>query len=249
MNDRDTTKQLLEAQAKYDELLSEKEALTSDYNELYETYEAMYSDYTSSLEYVSQCETTIQQLNEVVDELDEQAKSLATSNEEYYQTIQQYEQREELFDKYEYAIERTNGTRTDITYEQLINLEELTAEKNVDTDLVLSICMVESNGIEDAKNPISTARGYGQFLASSGKYVYEDIMEAGVYDHSYALNGDTNFTMMVYYLDYLEDKFSGNLYKCIEFYRGRDGEILEDYMEKINSFLNNSSKSIASLNS
>ena len=226
---------------------SELEEIKTEYVALYNTYENMYDDYIEMTEYKLECEETIQGLNEVVTELDEQNKSLVASNEEYYQTIQIYEQREELFDKYEYAIKRTDGSRTDITYDQLLNVETLSEEKKVDTDLVLSIAMVESNGKEKATNAESTARGYGQFLAATARFVYEDIMEAGTYSHEMAFNGNINFKMMVNYLDHL-DSIHHDLIASIRNYRGEGGDILIGYISKIDGFLSNKGKSIEKLN-
>ena len=77
---------------------------------------------------------------------------------------------EELFDKYEYAIIDKYENRTDITYEQILTLEDLVKEYPInDTDLILSIIMTESRGIETAQNSESTAKGYGQLLNSTAK--------------------------------------------------------------------------------
>ena len=220
--------------------------LRDQYTTLYESYSKMYTEYMGNLNYSRKCEETIAGLSETVEELDQQNISLVKSNDEYFNLIQQYEEREELFDKYEYAIQRTNGTRTDITYDQLKTLELLAEEKDVDTDLVLSITMVESSGIEDAVSTESTARGYGQILAGTGKMVYEKLMKEGKYNHDYALNGNTNLRMMVYYLRYLEDN-NITMYATIKGYRGEGGSILDDYIVKINNYLKYSGKSVSTL--
>lgn len=239
---------LAEVEADYNKLESDNLALINQYNELYATYDGLYTEYVTNVEYAYSCEDTIIGLNELVNELDEQSQSLAESNEEYYQTIQQYQQREELFDKYEYCIIRQDeGTRTDITYDQLINLEEVAEEKNIDVDLVLSICMVESDGDETCTSTTSTARGYGQFLSGTGKFVYEDLMNGDSYNHSMALDGDTNLEMMVYYLDYLIDKNNGNLYASLKNYRGKGGNVLTNYIKRIDSYLSSTGKSVASI--
>ena len=230
----------------YSALIEEHNTLQDEYTSLYENYSKMYEEYVSNIKYSQRCEENISKLSEVIDELNNQNVSLVQSNDEYFNLIQQYEQREELFDKYEYAIIRTNGTRTDITYDQLINLELLAEEKEIDTDLVLSIAMVESSGTEDACNNSSSARGYGQIVYGTGKMVYEKIMNEGKYNHDYALDGDTNFKMMVNYLRYLEDNNS-SIYTTIRGYRGEGGSILDSYIRKINNYLSHSGKSIATL--
>lgn len=231
--------QLLDIQDKYMSLMTE-------YQLLRESYDQMYNDYVAIVDYAEDLETNIASLTELTTELDEQSKSLAASNQEYYERIQVYEQREELFDKYEYAIVRSDGSRTDITYDQLIEVEEFEEVKGVDADLVLSIAMVESQGTEKICNAKSSARGYGQILAGTGEYVYENLMCQGKYDHSYALNGDTNLAMMVYYLEYL-GKNNSTMTGVIQGYRGEGEEILYDYMDKINGYLAKTGQSLASL--
>lgn len=232
----------------YDQLNDKYESLTNQYDNLYESYDGIYNEYMNNINYANKCQDNIVKLNELVQELTEQSNSLVQSNDEYFALIQQYEQREELFDKYEYAIMRTNGTRTDITYDQLINLEQVAEEKDIDVDLVLSISMVESEGTEKVCNSSSTARGYGQILNTTGKFIYEKIMNKGTYNHDYALNGYTNFEMMVNYLRYLENTNGSNLYATIRNYRGEGGSVLSSYIRKIDNYLENCGKSIASLN-
>lgn len=233
--------------SKYKTLANEYLTLQNEYTVLYESYSEMYGEYVSNIEYAEKCQDNIAKLAETVEELNSQNVSLVESNEQYFNLIQQYEQREELFDKYEYAIVRTNGTRTDITYDQLINLESVAEEKDIDIDLVLSIAMVESSGTENAVNSASSARGYGQIVQGTGKMVYEKIMKEGKYNHDYALDGDTNFKMMVHYLRYLEDNNSSNMYATIRGYRGEGGSILDSYIRKIDNYLSHSGKSVATL--
>lgn len=241
-------KEYINMAEKYEATLTDYLVLSDQYEKLYTEYEAMCEEYNSNIYYTKDCEEAITDLSILVDDLDKQSKSLVISNQNYYEQIQIYEQREELFDKYEYAIIRTDGTRTDITYDQLITLESLTQERDIDTDLILSITMVESDGVESARSSRSTASGYGQFIYGTGEFVYEDLMNAGTYKHEYALDGSTNFEMMVNYIDYLEDIHDNNLYAVIRNYRGKDGKILENYINKIDNFLKNKDKSVDQIN-
>lgn len=221
---------LLDVCSKYDELYD-------NYMTLYNDYDSMYKDYKESAEYILECESTIKGLSEMVETLDTQSKSLAESNQEYFDTIQQYERREELFDKYEYAIVRTNGSRTDITYDQLADVEELTADKGIDTDFVLSIFMVESQGTENAYNPASGASGYGQTLASTGKFVYEKLLKEGKYSHQYALDGDTNIRITVEYIDWLEEQ-NENIFNVIKSYSGSSSDtFVISYIQRLDKYL------------
>lgn len=221
------------------------EKLSDEYNALYEQYEDLYNKTARSGKYIEDCEQQIVSLCEINSELEEQNKSLVASNDEYCDIITRLRKREELFDKYEYAITRSDGSRTDITYEQLKTVEQLCKEKDIDTDLILSICMVESSGTENAKNGSSTARGYGQILSGTGEYVYEKLMKAGNYDHSLAYNGDLNLKMVIEYIDYLDERNS-SLYGVIENYRG-DPSDLDNYITKLDKYLSTKGKSVAQL--
>ncbi len=223
------------------------ETLKNEYENLYAEYESIHAEYMQNLQTLSEYQTIIAGMNEMIYSLDEQNKSLATSNQEYFDTIQLYEEREELFDKYEYSIIRTDGTRTDLTYDQLKTAEDLSIEQGLDTDMVLSIVMTESNGVEEAQSTRSTAKGYGQILDGTGEFVWEDLLNRGTYYPSYALNGYYNLEMTTAYLGYLGDYWDGDIYMMIKNYRGEDGDVLRNYIDKIDSYLSSSDKSIATL--
>ena len=131
-------------------------------------------------------------LLEVNKSLSEDNVALLEQANGYKAAAEEYAERSELYDKYSYAILRKDGSKTDITYDQLRTAESLMEETGVDVDLMLSMIMVESNGKEKAASKTSTARGYGQFLKGTGEFDYEKLLHKGNYDHSYALNGDTN---------------------------------------------------------
>lgn len=188
----------------------------------------------------------VQSLVEVNDTLSQENENLLIQADEYKAAAEEYAERSELYDKYSYAILRKDGTRTDITYDQLRSAETLMEEKGVDVDLVLSMIMVESNGKEKAQSATSTARGYGQFLKGTGKFVYEELMEAGNYSHNYALDGDTNIEMVATYMSYLTEK-NNSLVAAIQGYRGEGGAVLQNYIAKIDRYLAKKDKSVAML--
>lgn len=171
---------------------------------------------------------------DITDELDN-AKSL---NEKHVDTINKYRKREELHDKYEYVIYNKEGIRTDLTYDQIQTGEELMLAKGLDPDLLFGSIMVESDGKENAKSSISTASGYGQFLNTTGKFVYEDLLgnDKGIYDHTITpFDGDINIKMMVAYYDYLY-KQTGNTFSVIRCYSGGSSSFANYYLSKINSY-------------
>ncbi|MCM1215915.1 MAG: transglycosylase SLT domain-containing protein [Lachnospiraceae bacterium] len=217
---------------------SELKNLKSDYKQLTEDYNDMLLENSAYKETNAAYEETIRNMNGLIMDMQSQVETLTNSNNEYLKQLKIFYERDELYDKYEYAITRLDdGTRTDITYNQLANVEEEAKKRGIDTDLVLSIVMVESDGVETAKSSESTATGYGQFIYSTGKFVYEDLLHEGTYSSTVALNGDTNLTMMTAYLEHLADIWDEDIYMIMKNYRGKDGDILDDYMARVDKYL------------
>lgn len=217
-------------------------------------YIQLYDENESNIEKLNTCTTFIENADSIIEDLESQASELYARNQElvdtiyiYEDAVADYEDRLSTYEKYRYAALRENGTRTDVTYYQLKTAEEIMESKGLDPDLLLSILMVESNGKANAKNPTSSARGYGQFLKSTGTFVYEELMNAGKYNHNVmAYDGDTNIKMMAEYLDYII-RNSSSLESAIEWYRGEGGSVLENYISAIDSYLQNNGKSVAEL--
>lgn len=246
---------ILSMQIRVNTLEAEKTSLISSNSNLNSKIATLDSTLTQTkAEYDStiiSLRSDINSSNNVIETLDSEVSSLVTDNKslamQYDELLGKYNglaSREELYDKYEYVV-TYGGKRTDVTYSQIKMAEDLMLENNYDPHILLSALMVESRGDETAKNPKSTARGYGQFLAGTGKYVYEDMMEngKGTYDHSMALNGNTNIKMMSVYFDSLLDSSNGNLFKTIKNYSGRNDSDTREYMSWMNDF-----SSIAGIN-
>ena len=177
-------------------------------------------------------------------QLEDENQQLVKDNEllmeEYDELNTDYDElaeREELFDKYEFAIIRSNHTRTDITYENLKHLEQIAKEEGITQDgidLCLSFVMNESNGIEKAANAVSSARGYGQLLSSTGRFCYTELMGNRSYNHNVdALDGDKNLEMTIRYLAYLDD-CKPNTAAVVRSYCGGWNEA---YVAKLNRYL------------
>lgn len=214
----------------------------------YDTLLAEYNVVASNLEVATEQLARNASVNEdlinISSTLDEQNKLLVEANESYYQELEEYRAREELYNKYEYALYDESGNRTDITYDQLETLEELVAESSIqDEDLILAWIMTESNGKEDATSNCSTAKGYGQFLNATSKFVYTDLLGQSDWNPNIAFDGATNMEMMVAYVDYLYERNNGDLYETIRDYRGR--EDVSGYIAKMDSYLVEKGKSIA----
>lgn len=188
----------------------------------------------------------VEKLTEIVNTLNDENIQLAEANDKYYSELTKFTEREELFNKYEYTI--YNGTeRTDITYDQLQLAEDLMIDNGLDPNLLLGIVMTESGGNEKADSASSTASGYGQFLSSTGNFVYEDLLQKNdIYNHSKALDGNINIEMMAAYLKYLYDK-TGDVYSTIYAYRGVYN--CSSYINKIDSYIGTVGDSIQKINS
>lgn len=189
---------------------------------------------------------TINELNEISETLDSQNKELAASNEAYYTELETFRTREELYNKYEYALVN-QGERTDITFEQLVTLEDLVEDSTYikDPDLILAIVMTESAGNENATNSVSTAKGFGQFLNSTSQFTYTKLLGRSNWTPSVALNGDNNLEMMVAYIDYLYSVKGMDTMAVLRSYRGK--EDITDYVNTMNSYLKSVDKSVQSI--
>lgn len=215
---------------------------TTEIIELSSEYEQYKSDTAYIYTQLESMSNSIVELLDISEELDAQNQILQSDNLELMNIIDVYQTREELFNKYEYAIYDTANKRTDITYEQLKNLESMVEESEIqDTDLILALVMTESNGTEKAKNPNSTAKGYGQFLDGTSKFVYTDLLNYSNWKPEVAYDGDINLEMIVTYLDYLYENNNGNLYAAIRNYRGDD---ITKYVKKMDTYLSSVNKSV-----
>ena len=196
---------------------------------------------------IEDCKATITELYDVCEELDAQNKSLVTSNEEYYSELLSLKDRVELYERYDYAL-FFGGKRNDITYDQLKTLEECIEESSIpDTDLILSWIMCESHGFTNAKNPSSSAKGYGQFLDGTSRFVYTKLLGEKNWTPSVAYDGETNMRMMVAYTDYLYDYYGGPRGMLKGYTGSSDPLFLSSYESKLNRYLKFSGKSFSDM--
>ena len=189
-----------------------------------------------------------EQLNSVLvnmSELDMQNACLIQSNENYYQQLQAFQNRQALYDKYSYALYNQRGQRNDITFEQLKTGEDIMIAGKMDPNILWGFVCSESDGDEDAKNPSSTATGYGQILASTGRRVYEDIMGngKGSYTSDMLLDGTVNIKIASAYLVYLKDN-SSSIYEVVDKYAGEHNEA---YYKKLDKVLQKGGTSLAEI--
>lgn len=199
------------------------------------------ADYSST---INKLKSNIISSNNVINTLNDEVlilkkdnKSLAKQYDKLNRHYKVLASRKELYDKYEYIV-MYGGKRTDVTYKQIKIGEQLMMENGYDPNILFSIIMVESRGNASAKNVASSATGYGQFLTSTGRFVYEDLMKngKGTYNHSMAKNGDLNIKMTAHYLDYLLSYHDNNLFNSIKNYSGRDTSGTNRYISWMNRF-------------
>lgn len=211
----------------------------------YETnYQTLLTDYTTLKNNYNSVSKSMKELAVISGQLEKQNESLVASNEDYYNQLCILKKRSELFDKYEYAIIDRSENRTDITYDQLVKIEDLIKESNIpDEDLILAWIMVESTGQEKAQNPNSTAKGFGQILNGTGKFIYTDLLNrTDIYNPNVALDGDTNIEMMIAYINYLYEENNGDLYEMIKDYSGSSD--ITNYVCKLDSYLSEANTSV-----
>lgn len=222
------------ASEKYDTLMADNQSLIAENQSLSSTY--------------NDAVLILSDVSKIAYQLDQQNRTLNDDLNDALEKIKQYESREELFDSYEWALFRENGSRTDIGYNDIVTLEELVDEKDLsdDTvDLVLAMAMTESNGNANARNISSSAVGLGQFLSGTGRFVYTSLMGNNAYNHQEtASDSETNLEMMVYYLEYLDIKNNHNIERVISCYRGIESP---SYKYKINSYLAKNDLSLATI--
>lgn len=198
-------------------------ALT-EYNEVKEAYDLMADNYKGMRKAVKasqkQAKKTLKENKKLVHQLNNTEEEL-----------DKFKTRSELYDKYEYAI-FYGGHRTELTYHHLLTIEDLSKKYGINPDLMTSEIIVESGGRQYATNCESTARGFGQILNGTGRFVYQDLLHYGTYDHSYAFNGDTNLTMMAALLSYWKGR-TGSTQMAIHRYRAADWSTNEAYINKM----------------
>jgi soluble lytic murein transglycosylase-like protein len=109
---------------------------------------------------------------------------------------------------------------------------------NIDPDFIFGIFYIESDFTPTCASSLSTARGLGQFLESTGKFCYESLYGAGTYNHDYAFDPYINIEMTCFYINYLNNSTGGNFDydKILTRYRGLH---VQSYIDKILNFSQN----------
>ena len=188
---------------------------------------------------VNESNDTIIQLSKVATQLDTENTNLVTTLKAQTEELNTLRERKELYDLYEYAINREDGSRTDITYEEIKNLHELAAEAGLGEDavaVILAISMNESRGTSNAKNSESTAAGLTGLLYGTAKFSYENLLGngKGTYQKSYVYDPETNLRMSLAYIAYLKKHTDGSARSILIGYRGLNDKT---YMKAIEKYI------------
>lgn len=107
--------------------------------------------------------------------------------------------------------------------DHIVYLVNLCYIYGVDPDLILAIIWTESHFNPLAKNKSSSARGYGQFIKSTGNSIANQIPEIQNYKHHiHAHDPYISIHMTIYYFNKLLNNNGGNVNKALKCYRGRN---------------------------
>jgi soluble lytic murein transglycosylase-like protein len=224
-------------QESYDELETNMKVLNKRYEDLKEEQAQNQEDYSSL-----QQENT--DLKKVVKKTDKSLKKLKSDNlaiqKEYKALNKKYKKlakRKELYNKYGYAIKDTDGSRTDLSYEDLQYGVDLMKQYGYNPHILFSMGMVESNFNSDCYMNSTGAAGYLQIIPSTGKFIYKKLLhKKGKYVHSKIMK-DTklNIQMAVAYLDYLF-KLHPTKFRAIKQYCGGSTSFTKMYINRMKKY-------------
>lgn len=187
------------------------------------------------MEQINNHNNIVSELRNIIEEQDQQLINLSNKNKSMVDELNQLRTRSELYNKYEYAVIDEIGMRTELTYEEIQLGEELMLAKGYDPHLMMGTIMVESHGNPLAVNSSSGATGYGQFLNSTAKWVWTNLMGNNSYHSDIRKNGESNIRMMAEYYDYLYNTV-GSTFAVIKCYSGNSTDYgAAGYLRKINN--------------
>lgn len=194
-------------EAKHEEIISMMEKEIDGLEKHQVTNAANYQAEVSKLQKeVLLREQEIGTLNVHINEMDEYADFIMSN---YYYVFDQIDE---------------NNVKNPIKYSNLVTLDKIAREKDVNPHLVLGLFNLESGFNTKAKSHISTATGLGQFLGSTGAWVYDKFLDyEDDYIHSkMATDADINIELTINYLDYLLDTYDGDVKQSLIAYNGNE---------------------------
>lgn len=179
---------------------------------------------------------TLSGKNEQINMLYDNIMNLTVTNEYLKQDLKSSDEVQAflLFEQYPYS-----GIQAeDLLYLQgQIQLYDNLAERDDIIDIVLGIYYVESRFDPLAASTKSTARGWGQFLRSTAKWIWEDRMGNGTgsYNHDMAFDKQVNMALTCNYLSYLLETYNGDVSRALIAYNG--SELGKEYPRKVQEYV------------
>lgn len=159
----------------------------------------------------------------LVGEVESVRKEINTLNDDIANNLDKYI---ELKNRYGYAI-YYDSDKADFGLAELIYLNSVCEEYKVPIAMMLAIFEKESGFCSTAKNPSSTATGYGQLLNTTAQSVYEKFLGLGTYDianhRTVACDKKLNILMATRLIKYNIDTY-GSYWKAAERYYGSKSE-------------------------
>ena len=190
-----------------------------------------------------------QELRQVTDNYNNSVKAIEEMNSKYQALYNEYKDYQEdvgfsseklynIANKYRYVIENT-PKRSELTLENLVYMDQLAEQYDINPHIVTSLFETESSYDSTAKNKDSTATGLGQFLKSTGRYVYYTLLGYdGEYNHPVSARiPELNIEMTMKYLDYLVD-FRGDMPSALKYYSGGSSSYVTKVLGKAKAKMN-----------
>ena len=122
----------------------------------------------------------------------------------------------QILQKYWYVL-RDAPDNSGLAISDLIYLDELAESKDLNPHIMTCIYKKESGYTVKIDNSKSSARGLGQILSSTGKSLYENVLQLGTYSHVYAYDAVTNITLT---MELIDRNIDSGLYNAIAIYSG-----------------------------
>ena len=156
--------------------------------------------------------------------------------------LDEFYERSELYDRYEFFIFDKRGERNDLSYDRLRNLEQMIEGTSIpNPELILSIIYLESSGHADAVNGQgSGASGLGQFMPGTARSVWQNLLgnDPDEWSPEMIFDADLNLQMTVAYMDYLIEKHGGPREALRQYSgSGTNTDHLNGYIATLNAYL------------
>lgn len=127
--------------------------------------------------------------------------------------------------EYGYALNKSKFPKSDMTAQDLPMVTGFAKQYGLNPHLVMALIQTESMYNSKAQASGSTAKGWGQILDTTAKYLYEDVMQAGYFSPNKSFDKKTNAQMTALYLSRQIRDFGGDIRKGVMAYNVGAGTI------------------------